>query len=74
MYAGMRVSSKNVFSRFLKNRLIELELLIMKNYFLAPANASFRSKNTNNLKDAIFLKNTYFSKCAKFSTSFSFSF
>ena len=54
------------------NRLIELGLLIMKNYFLAPANASFRSKNTNNWKDVIFLKNSYFSKCAEFSISFFF--
>ncbi len=52
----MRVSSKNVFSRFL-DHLIERELLMTKNYFLAPANASFRLKNMNNLKDVIFHEN-----------------
>jgi hypothetical protein len=54
--SAMRVSSKNAFSRFFKNHLIELELLIMKNYFLVPANVRFRWKNTNNLKNVIFFE------------------
>jgi hypothetical protein len=55
---AIRISSKNVFSTFFLDHFIELELLITKNYFLAPANGSFKSKNANYLKDANFFENT----------------
>jgi hypothetical protein len=50
----MRIFSKKFFSAFFLHHRIELELLITKNYFLALANTSFRSKNTKYSKGVVF--------------------
>ncbi len=62
-----------IFFRVFLHHLIERELLITKIYFLALANASFRSKNTQYSKVVVFEKNTSFSKCTTFCTLFIFS-
>src|SRR5689334_16979705 len=50
---AIQISSKIFFRIFLHN-LIERELLITNIYFLALANASFRSKNTKHSKGVVF--------------------
>ena len=48
------------FLRFFLHHLIERELLITKNYLLALANTSFRSKNTKYSKDSDFFEKHIF--------------
>jgi len=49
-------TSSNFFLVFVKHHLIERELLIPKNYFLALAEVSFRLKNTKYSKGVVFFK------------------
>ncbi len=54
-----------LFFAFFSHRSVECERLIAKNWFLASANAFFRSKNGKNLKGLVFFKKHNFFKMCK---------